>query len=276
MKKLLILLLFLPSIASAWGGVGHEVVCEIASQELSAKARIEIQRLMDLDAKFDTFSESCSWADRLEERSLDHYVNQPRDLAVITTDECPLAKTCVFSAIKKDQEILKDGSQPDQARLEALKLLGHWVGDIHQPLHVSFQDDRGGSSIYAAGMCSGALHGVWDGCIIERQMGKDAKAIASKLYASLAENQARSWQSDSPIEWADESYQVTLSSQTGYCTMNEGACWYWSMNMMLDEGEMQREMIITQGYLSANQKIIELRLQQAGIRLGAMLNAAMK
>jgi S1/P1 Nuclease len=29
---------------------------------------------------------------------------------------------------------------------EARKYLGHWIGDVHQPLHVSFRDHRGGKS----------------------------------------------------------------------------------------------------------------------------------
>ena len=38
----------------------------------------------------------------------------------------------------------------------------HWVGDIHQPLHVSFEDDRGGNNIQVNGQCSGNLHATWD------------------------------------------------------------------------------------------------------------------
>jgi hypothetical protein len=33
--------------------------------------------------------------------------------------------------------------------------VGHWVGDIHQPLHVSFEDDRGGNSVLVTGLCDG-------------------------------------------------------------------------------------------------------------------------
>jgi len=44
-----------------------------------------------------------------------------------------------------DLEVLRT-SNDDQAKLVSLKFLGHWVGDIHQPLHVSFADDRGGAS----------------------------------------------------------------------------------------------------------------------------------
>lgn len=275
MKNLFALLMFLPSISSAWGGTGHEVICEIAFQELTDETRIEVQRLTDLDAEFDTFAESCIWAGRSRKRAPDHFINVPRDLAVITTDECPLAETCLFSAVKEDLERLSDKSRPDQERLNALKFLAHWVGDIHQPLNVSFLDDRGGNSIFAGGKCSGNFHSVWDGCIIERQLGNDAKSIATDLYAGVSVDERRAWLLDTRIEWANESYQVTLSPETGYCTMKKGTCWYWSIIKVLEEGQMPREFIVMQNYLSANQNTVELRLQQAGIRLGAILNAAM-
>jgi len=256
MKKTLILLLFLPSIASAWGGTGHEIICEIAYQELSAEAQDEVRRLIELDPEFNTFAESCRWADRPRKRAPDHYINLPRSQAVITTDECPLAKSCLFPAIKKDLEILQDKTQSDQARLDALKLLGHWVGDIHQPLHVSFKDDLGGNNIDATGVCRGTLHGVWDGCILERQSGKDANAIASDLLTSITEDERRSWHSDLPAEWANESYQITLSPQTGYCTLKEDGCWYWPYIKTLEEGNLHREMIITQDYPTAGRDSI--------------------
>jgi S1/P1 Nuclease len=42
-----------------------------------------------------------------------------------------------------------------EERLEALEYLGHWVGDVDQPLHVSFQDDRGGNDLgVSGGVCS--------------------------------------------------------------------------------------------------------------------------
>jgi len=276
MYKLLIPLLLLPSLASSWGGIGHEVICEIALQELGVDVRHEVDRLIKLDNEFDTFAESCRWADSPRKRAPDHYINMPRSQTVIMTDECPLAKSCLFPAIKKDLEILRDKSQSDQVRLDALKFLGHWVGDIHQPLHVSFKDDLGANSIDVTGKCRGALHGVWDGCILESQMGKDINRIANDFLMNITEDDRRSWQSNSPIEWANESYQVTISPQTGYCTLKDGACWYWPQNKTLDESESHREMIITQDYLSTNQGVIELRLQQAGIRLGAVLNQVLK
>lgn len=275
MKKLITVLIFLPSISLAWDEVGHEVICEIALRELTEETQVEVQRLMGLDGESETFAESCIWADRPRKRELEHFVNVPRDLAVITADECPLAETCIFSAVRDDLGRLSDKGLSDQERLVALKFLAHWVGDIHQPLHIGFLDDRGGNDIFAGGECSGTLHSVWDSCIIEHQLGKDARAIASDLLAGVSEDERRAWQRAAPSEWANESYQVSLSPETGYCFMHKDTCWYWSMIEVLGDGGMSREFIVTQKYLSSHQNTVERRLVQAGVRLGALLNAAL-
>jgi hypothetical protein len=73
-------------------------------------------------------------------------------------DPCPLATDCVVSAIDKDLAVLSSPSASQQERLEALQYLGHWVGDIHQPLNVSFEDDRGGKSVGVSGGLSDRTH----------------------------------------------------------------------------------------------------------------------
>jgi hypothetical protein len=78
----------------------------------------------------------------------------------------------VVSAILSDARDLAFASVPGE-RLQLLKTLGHWVGDIHQPFHVSFADDRGGNLVAIAGPCRHGLHAVWDACIIESQPGAD-------------------------------------------------------------------------------------------------------
>lgn len=275
MKKLLILLLFLPSIASAWGGTGHAIICEIAFQELEDDARNEVIRLINLDDDFDAFSESCSWADRPRKRAPEHYLNVPRSQVVITADECPLAERCVLTAIRKDLDILSDKSQSDEMRLESLKFLGHWVGDIHQPLHVSYQDDRGANNVKTEGMCSGSLHGVWDGCLIELVIGSNSTAIANRLRGSVSTTDHLPFTVASPTDWANESYQITTLPETGYCFMKQDGCWYSAQKRQLQDGEPHRHMRIDQDYISLNRETVERRLRQAGIRLGMLLNRAL-
>lgn len=274
MYRLIVLFVFLPSIAFGWGEDGHRVVCQIAYDELTAVARMEVDRLLQLDPGFDSFAESCLFADSPERiRWLDHFMNVPRSAQAVTTADCPMADTCVIPAIRSDVRVLNDPATGDQPKLLALKLLGHWVGDIHQPMHVSFQDDRGGNSNIAnVGLPDANLHGVWDYMIIAANMGNDPMKIAAGLRNSVTDEQRAAWQNDSPVEWANESYQVTIAPATNYCVQQQGACWYSSENMMLNRGEPWREIAITDDYLKMQGAIVSRRLQQAGIRLAKLLN----
>lgn len=108
-----------------------------------------------------TFADSCVFPDHPRRRASEHFINLPRDSNGLTSDQCTRADKCVLTAILNDSKVLSSRAENDTDRLVALKSLGHWVGDIHQPLQVSFEDDRGGNSIRVNGQCSGNLHATW-------------------------------------------------------------------------------------------------------------------
>ena len=76
------------------------------------------------------------------------------------------------------------------------------------------------------------------------------------------------------IEWADESFQITITPSVNYCVQKQGVCWYTSDNMMLGKGESWRDITITEDYLDMHAAIVTQRLQQAGVRLAELLNEA--
>lgn len=278
MRATILLILFFPAASFALGVTGHQAVCQIAYDELSMSAREEVDRLISVDPAYDTFAASCLFADGPpRQQTENHYLNVPRSFRAITTNECPMADTCLFPAIENDTKVLTDTNNSDADRLFALKLLGHWLGDIHQPLHISYQDDRGANSIpQTNGEEFSNLHSAWDSDIIEQRVGNDYRQVAAELRAEISDLDRSDWMFDSPVEWANESYQITISRRVEYCTQKLGACWYSKDNMMLNEGEDLREVSITSGYTARHRKTIELRIKQAGIRLAALLNAALQ
>jgi len=276
-KRLLLLLALLPATAFSWDEVGHKTVCQIAYEELLPEARVELDRLLTLDPDFEIFAESCLFADKPEViRFQDHFINLPRSATAVTTGECPMADSCVLTAIPNDAFVLRDPESSDAAKLLALKLLGHWVGDIHQPLHVSFMDDRGANSINVdLDMKYANFHGVWDHAIRAHNLGDDYLQIALHLGRQISDEQRMAWRYDSPVEWANESFRITISPTTKYCVQKHGACWYKEDNMLLDQGEAWRNDSISDDYLQKNGPIIFLRLQQAGVRLAQLLNQSL-
>lgn len=271
---LLLQLLLLPSIASAWGETAHQVVCEIALAELTPAAEAEVDRLIGLDPEYSSFGASCLFASSpTRKRAAEHYVNVPRDTPAIVTDDCPLAPECLFTAIAADLSILSNPGNADADRLRALKFLGHWVGDMHTPMHISFADDRGGNDIIDRGdVCNEDLHGAWDTCIPEVLLGTDVGAAAARLGAEITEQDRLAWRSESPIEWANESFRIATDPTVDYCTQRDDACWYSPHDPSLNDGEEKRSVATGQDYVGAHGATVELRIKQAGVRLGALLN----
>ena len=251
--------------AWAWGDVGHKIVCEIAMKVALPATRAEIRRLIQFDDKFDNFSDACTGPDHPHTRGTEHYVNLPRNAARLSADNpCPGVDKCVLTAIPREIGRL---SQPtsDEDKLKALKYLGHWVGDLHQPLHVSFADDKGGNAIPVNGECSGKLHSTWDTCLVARAVGSDVKAAATKLLKTASAAEREDWIASEPIDWANESLAVTRAPATKYCQLQGGgSC------------EMPPAAVsIDNSYVDMSTKIISERLVKAGVRLANLLDTAL-
>ena len=164
--------------AFAWGDIGHRVICQIAYEELKPEIKARVDALVAIDPKFRTFADGCTWPDVFpRQRPPEHYVDLPRSAKGIeVAHPCPVADRCVISAILNDtRDLALSLDVSDQLRL--LKSLGHWVGDVHQPLHVSFDDDRGGNLVAIAGPCKANLHATWDNCIIEKKIGSITRTL---------------------------------------------------------------------------------------------------
>ena len=190
--------------------------------------RAAISKLIGSDTEFGSFSDACIYPDHPRKRAPEHYVNLARDLHGLTSDVCPLADRCVLTAILNDSQILASKSEKPGDRLTALKFLGHWVGDIHQPLHVSFQDDRGGNNIAVEGACgsgtSANLHTTWDACLVENTVGTDIQQAASELIAAITPQLVTQWNATQPRDSADQFFALAEALKTGYCVRRGASC----------------------------------------------------
>jgi hypothetical protein len=257
-------LVSLCSNACAWGDNGHKVICEIAFRLAQPDTRSAVRRLIQSDTEFSTFADSCVFPDHPRRRASEHFINLPRDSNGLTSDQCPQADKCVLTAILNDSKVLYSKAEKDEDRLIALKSLGHWVGDIHQPLHVSFEDDRGGNNIRVNGQCSGNLHAAWDNCLVLYSVGPDISEAATDLLDAITPEMKVRWSASEPRDWANESFAISESVTTGYCVMHGSSC-------DLPNGS---SVIITAEYLDANEPVVKEQLQKAGVRLARLLDVA--
>lgn len=214
----LLLILCLPFGSRAWGVLGHRAVARIAENHLSPAARREIAHLLGTE----TMPLVSSWADELRsdpqfrETGPWHYVNVPvgLDFAAFAKQlndpalAAPAAPTNAYTALLKARQDLKDPAKTTEEKRVALKFLVHLVGDVHQPLHLGHQEDKGGNDIKVTwrGKDETNLHSVWDGALVEYSGFTFTEMAAAYDHATPA--QRKQWQQDDITTWLFESYQL--------------------------------------------------------------------
>ena len=261
----LVAFFLISSDAWAWGDEGHKVICEIAFRLAKPDTRAEIQRLMKTDPEFQSFSDSCIWPDHPRKRAAEHFVNLTRNARGLSANvACPRAQECVLSAIQVELAYLHSSSVEDEAKLAALKFLGHWVGDVHQPLHVSFEDDRGGNNISVTGECRFNLHAAWDTCLVLKAVGDDVDQAATELLKTITPARIDGWTHSKPMDWANESFAIAEQARTEYCIRQGASCNHPAGRVNIDAA-----------YVAVNTPVVREQLQKAGIRLAHLLDAAL-
>ena len=150
------------------------------------------------------------WADEIRadrpETSAWHYVNVELGSAGYDPKrDCPDG-ICVVAQIEKDTRILGDAKAPRAGHVEALEFLIHFIGDVHQPLHVADDHDKGGNSrfLFLHGGRTN-LHRIWDTDVVAA-LGPDPQRVAASLTAGLTPQQKTKDSAGTPADWANESF----------------------------------------------------------------------
>jgi nuclease S1 len=177
--------------AFSWGEDGHKIVATLAEAQLTPAAKKEVARLLALEPG-QTLASISTWADQHRNPTTAswHYVNFPRgDCHYQPERDCPDGK-CIVAAIDRQMEVLRT-SGDDEKRLTALKYLVHFIGDIHQPLHAGFGDDRGGNRYQLKAFMRGSnLHAVWDSGLINAMQQDNDVIVKSLLIRALPNSQS--------------------------------------------------------------------------------------
>jgi hypothetical protein len=209
--------LMVTSTAAAWGPEGHRITGRIAGEYLSDKAKDAVSELLSGR----TLADVAVWADDVRQEDAYqwtaplHYVNVPRDARRIDMRRDCENGMCVVGAIHHFAEVLqnKDGKRSRTEQREALKFIVHFIGDVHQPMHVSYRDDRGGNLLRVSFVNSPEtnLHRVWDTDMIRLRLGDEQwSTLAREIQASITKDQLARWrQATTPVAWANESLTIT-------------------------------------------------------------------
>ena len=193
--------------AHAWGASGHRTVAKLADRYLTEEARAGIDEIIGADNKL---WELSTWPDEIRSDANTwrhtfpwHYVSID-DHEDIHGDFPRSSRGDILSGIDTMAQKINDSTLSTEDRWQALAFYVHFVGDIHQPLHVGNRSDRGGNAVRVDwfGQRSN-LHTVWDSKIIDHW-----DLSFSELVEALDENitlTAHESAQAEPIEWAAES-----------------------------------------------------------------------
>ncbi len=263
----------LPTTVMAWGDSGHQITCEIAWHYLKPATKREVLRFLP-DGSYEQLSAACTWPDRYarSHRRFDwlkpyHFVNVDirANSAAVTDENCENGE-CVSKGVEHFSCQLQDSSVRNSLRINATRLVGHFVGDIHQPLHVSHVDNCGGCSVKPVydGADNRNMHSIWDTALIEKHLVDaysvpDAdsadlwESLAFDLRMSLTNRDISKWQSKlDPVAWANESLKIAKRRRL----------------FKYRSGET-----LPDNYGENTLPVIKKRLKQGGVRLAAVLNA---
>ena len=290
---LLLLCLSFAASAPAWNDSGHLLIAQIAYERLAPalqqKLSAELGGLSEGAHTYNAVSAACFADDlRRDQHHLDagwHFIDPP-----FTSSGKPLpAGQNVVWAIGHCIAVYK-GQETDVAlsRQQALAMVMHLVGDVHQPLHCTShadaqgKDDAGGNGVAVTNMPDALypnLHSFWDSAFqrgfvsvggatgtvtklyeVSRPSAPSRPNIegrAAALVHGFAPGPLGRMGGLNPQKWALESHR--LGYQYGYQT--------------LPGGPDAKSVALTAAYVAAANKVASQRIVLAGYRLADVLQS---
>ncbi|TQV69908.1 S1/P1 nuclease [Exilibacterium tricleocarpae] len=246
----------------AFEKLGHRLICDIAWREIKATTRQSVSDLLR-QSSHQTLADGCTWADRIRDRPQyaflkpQHYINLPRHATVLPRKRSCGDTTCITEAIVYYTAVLRGDPVSDRrylnTRPQALLMLGHLVGDIHQPLHVSYADDLGGNRVQVSLLGTATnLHRLWDRDLIARQT-PNWRSAGAGLFATISARQRVAWADTDIYNWADESLTLTRAIYA----------------------ELPADGRLDDTYFTRHNPVVIRRIKMAGIRLARLLDSVL-
>lgn len=245
----LVLLVSFTSQADDWGKTGHRATGAIAEQYLNRKARKAIAQLLDGEslALVSTFADDIKSDAQYKVYGPQHYVNIPFDK---TYDTHPKSeKGDIIQGIDNAITILKSTTATKEEKAFQLRMLVHFIGDLHQPLHTGLAEDKGGNDFQVRWYKDGTnLHRVWDTEMIDSygmsysELAMNMPQLNKKERMAMASGTHRDWLEDSRDVVKDIYANTSVGDKLGYRYMYD----YFD--------------------------VLKGQLQKGGVRLAALLN----
>jgi hypothetical protein len=253
--------------AYPWDAEGHSAVAQVAEQNLTADARSHVVKILGSD----DLPSIASWMDQVRSAYFHqgvlgsdpeamkfnaefpkngewHYVDLPLGLAAYEPQGFFSRPDDVVHMIGVAVDVLEGAGDKRITKREALCMLVHFVGDLHQPLHVgngfysigadgavtlvtdpeaakSLPNDKGGNADFFGPGKYDELHAYWDTNLVQKVAGTTDAAQLAAVVAKLAAADGAGWKSAGDYHhwaegWASESL---AAARTAYAGITFGA-----------------------------------------------------
>ena len=264
-----------PRISLAWGEQGHRITGLVAQELLTPEARKGIAALMGSSSlgDFSLYLDKNKLAldKKIPGSRQWHYDDRPVcQPDAPKRDWCPDGKCASVQIVRHYRALIDQHSSKDEKQF-AIYTLVHLIGDIHQPLHSSDHDDRGGNDIRVvlqlpSGKRTTNLHSAWDTEFVKAAFTEtDERKIAKALIANASASEISGFQKGSPAKWLADSF--SLAKTTAYGKLPE-------FNDCANEEFGKERIELGQGYTDEAIALIPNLLLRAGARIAGMLNRA--
>ena len=299
MKKRCLLVVLLAMVFAphplAWGPTGHRVVAEIAQRHLLPAARDRVTGLLGGRSLADV----VNWPDelrsdpRFDKYKPLHFATVPNGIKsyrVAKKDKCG----DLVAAIVALSNFLRTGSRDDLFAVKALtdksdgtakgacnpretdpispdtaiRLLAHFIGDLHEPLHIG-GTDRGGNAIPVTWLnrWQTNLHSTWDDEMV------DYERLGYLEYAQfldrVSDADAARWQTGDTIAWADE---ALIMRPKLYVFPDDRRPFVAPVS----SAAPAVSYLVSYGYIGAQRDRMREQLLKGGLRLASVLNTIFK
>lgn len=255
MKQRFLLSFFLASSAVCvfgWGQKGHDTVAYIAENHLTPAAKTAVDSI--LEGK--TMVYWANWLDNAS-HSQDyaytktwHYKNIDEGLAFEDAPNIPEGN--IVEAIYSQTDVLTDPEASTADKNLALKMVIHFLGDIHQPMHMGRATDRGGNYHKVKFFSKPTnLHSVWDTDILEAAHAWSHTEWQREIDLLPPMEEEAIIMEGNPETWGKETYGVCSEI---YSATPEG-------------------QTLSYDYIAAWTSVIESQLLKGGLRLADVLNS---
>ncbi len=298
--------------AYPWGPEGHAAAGLVATRNLTPAARAHVVAILGND----DLSAIASWMDEVRSAYFHqgvlatdpealrfnaefpkngewHYVDLPLGTASYELDGPFSNPHDVVHMVEEAVRVLEGGGDRRITKREALCMLVHFVGDLHQPLHVgngyfeigadgsarlvtdpkaaaSLPNDKGGNADFFGPGKYDELHAYWDTSLVDKVAGsRKPDRIAAVLEARLS-GAGSAWTSKGDYHhwaeaWATESLAAARTAFSGVA--------FGAVTPEKRGGIRRIEITLPAHYDEVCVPLAAERLAKAGFHLAELLNA---